>query len=58
MAGKGFVEKASGGSHPDDSTELRFRHPDKLCDIFERNVAAKWYTGENLELAQPAYARE
>ena len=44
------MEESSGGSHAYDSTELGFWHPDKLGDVFERNAALKWYTGEDLEL--------
>ena len=58
VSGTWFVEEASGGSHAHDPTELRFWHPDQLCDIFERNVAPKWYTGEHLKLAEPVYAGE
>lgn len=46
-----FMEEASGDSHPYDSTELRFWHPDKLCDVCEWDAALKRYTGEDLELA-------
>lgn len=58
VCGLWFMEEASGGSHPYDSTEMGFWHPDELGDVFEGNAALKWYTCEDLELAQPTYAGE
>ena len=58
VRGTWLMKEARGDSHPYDSTELRFWHPDQLCDVFERNVTLKWYTREDLELAKPTYTGE
>ena len=52
------MKEARGGGHPYDSAELRFWHPDQLCDVFERNASLKWYTREDLEFAKPIYTGE